>query len=621
MLHAGGGVMGNFLAELKRRHMFRVAAAYAVVAWLLLQIVNNIAPGLNLPNSAVTLIIVLLAVGFPVALVFAWIHELWAPSSADGTSAQAKITRLDFALVGGLGLVLAIFAYQQLAPSPGTSATQQASLVPGASQPQGQTAGISIAVLPLVNLSDDRAQEFFSDGMTEEITAALAKVSGLTVLGRTSAFQFKGQNRDLREIGQALGATHLIEGSVRKAGTRVRITAQLIRADSGAHLWTENYDRELTDIFAIQEEIAQAIAGALRVPLGLPQGGSLVSNRTDDLESYQQYLLARSLVRARGAGIPAAIAILEPLVARDPNYAPAWAQLAFAYYVLPTWSDAFRTAPAEEARRLVQSNGEKGDRAVQRAIQLDPKFPGGYWAAAAARVSHGEWSEGEDLFRQALALDPNDPDTLYTYGLSLAGAGRLKDALALRQKLRQLEPLVPIFNSSTAGIMHVNGQVEAAIQMLQGIPIDATGGYFRNVYLARAYAAAGRFSEAADTLLLVTSNMVSRQSVEESARLLRQAPTARPAPESLPRLESELSFVYAHVGALDRVLEFPERIAEVSSLTGAIIYPLWFAEYAPLRKTERFKALLRKAGLVEYWRQRGWPDLCRPVGVDDFVCE
>src|SRR6185503_2054561 len=154
--------MAKFFAELKRRHMFRVAAAYAVVAWLLLQIVNNVAPGLNLPNSAVTLIIVLLAVGFPVALVFAWIHELWAPSSADGTSAQAKITRLDFALVGGLALVLAVVAYQQLASSLGTSATQQASTTVTASRPQAQTGDISIAVLPFVNLSGDAGQEFFS---------------------------------------------------------------------------------------------------------------------------------------------------------------------------------------------------------------------------------------------------------------------------------------------------------------------------------------------------------------------------------------------------------------------------------------------------------------------------
>ncbi len=164
---------------------------------------------------------------------------------------------------------------------------------------QPRPAGISLAVLPFLNLSSDKDQEFFSDGITEEITSALAKVPGLTVIGRTSAFQFKGQNKDMRAIGKALGVKNLIEGSVRKAGDQVRITAQLIKAEDGTHLWTESYDRKLTDIFAVQEEIAGAIAGAMRVPLGLTQGERLVTNRTGDLDAYQQYLRALALFRAR----------------------------------------------------------------------------------------------------------------------------------------------------------------------------------------------------------------------------------------------------------------------------------------------------------------------------------
>src|SRR5262249_15449800 len=151
----------------------------------------------------------------------------------------------------------------------------------------------------------------------------------------------------------ALGATHLIEGSVRKAGTRVRIAAQLVRADNGAHLWAENYDRELTDVFQIQEDIAQAIAGVLRVPLGLQQGESLVSNRTQDLESYQQYLLAKA--QLRGRAVEKAIAILEPLIAREPNYAPASALLAYAYSLLPNYSSVLRTGAIEDARQAQQA--------------------------------------------------------------------------------------------------------------------------------------------------------------------------------------------------------------------------------------------------------------------------
>jgi adenylate cyclase len=322
--------MGNLFAELKRRHIYRVAAAYAVVAWVLLQLVNNLIPALNLPNSAAALVLVLLGVGFPIALVFAWIREL---PPADGTAARATTGKLDWALMAALVVVIGLVSYQQLAPTTGAKTAQQA-LVPTAS---AQAGGISVAVLPFVNLSDDRQQEFFSDGMTEEITAALAKIPGLRVTGRTSAFEFKGQNKDLRTIGQALGVSHLIEGSVRKAGNRVRVTAQLVRAADDSHLWAENYDRDLADVFAIQEDIAQTIATSLRVPLGLQQGEALVSNRTKDLESYQQYLRARSLVRART--IDEAISILEPVVARDPGFAPTWAVLAQAYFLRPVYQD------------------------------------------------------------------------------------------------------------------------------------------------------------------------------------------------------------------------------------------------------------------------------------------
>ena len=286
--------MDKFFAELKRRHIYRVAAAYAVVAWVLIQLVGIVMPAFDLPPWIARATFWFLGIGFPVAMLFAWIREL-AP--ADAALGRATASKLDWVLAGGLAVVIALFAYQQIAAAPGarTVTSQQAALVPPI-----EAGGISIAVLPFTNVSGDAGQEFFSDGMTDEITTALTKVPALRVVGRASAFQFKGQNRDMRAIGQALGARYLIEGSVRKAGDRVRITAQLVQADNGVNVWAESYDRELTDMFATQEDIAKAIAGALRVPLGLQQGETLVRNRTKDLDSYQQYLRARALVRARG---------------------------------------------------------------------------------------------------------------------------------------------------------------------------------------------------------------------------------------------------------------------------------------------------------------------------------
>jgi TolB-like protein/DNA-binding SARP family transcriptional activator len=466
---------------------------------------------------------------------------------------------------------------------------------------------ISIAVLPFLNLSGDVGQEFFSDGMTEEITSALAMVPDLKVVARTSAFQFKGEKNDMRAVGQALNATHLVEGSVRKVGDRVRITAQLIEVGTGTHLWSENYDRQLSDIFATQEEIARTVVGSLMAPLGLSPDERLVSNRSIDPESYQQYLRARTVHRTRGNGaVEAVITILEPVVARDPGYAPAWALLARGY------AGAFPGVLSD-----------KSENAAREAIRLDSHNAMAYAVMAGIQSRLGNFAASEDLNKQALALDPDDPDVLDMISLRLAAFGHVKEAVSMREKLRTLEPFVPVYNYITAHIMLNNGQNQAAIAILEAAPAGDAGGTVGNrlVTLARAYAAEGRFGEAADTLLAIPEfGQQSRESIEEAARLLRSAPAKVSLPEALPAWDNELGFVYAYVGAPDRVLDHPERVA-IRGLNPPAARYLWSSEVAPARRTERFKALVRAAGYVDNWRVRGWPDHCRPMGADDFVCD
>ena len=609
--------MDNFLAELKRRHVFRVGAAYAVLAWLLLQVINNVAPVLDLPVWVARAFLLLLVIGFPITLLAVWARDL-APD--DGSTGRPGTGRLDWALIGALVVVIAMVSYQQLTSSPGAApAQQQASFAPTApSQPQ--LGGISIVVLPFANLSGDASREFFSDGMTDEISGALAKVRDLRVIARSSAFQFKGQNQDVRAVGQSVGASHLIEGSVRQAGNRVRITAQLVRAGDGVQLWSENYDRELTDIFAIQEEIAEAIAGALRAPLGLQTGERLVSNRTDDLDSYQQYLRARALLRGRS--LDEATAILEPLVARDPGYAPAWALLSQAYGLAGFRGTVTRIgAPTAEARSFTLSWQDKAEKAAREAIRLGPQYAFGYTRLAAIQTGQGKWAESEDLFRRALALDPNDPETLDNYSRSRAALGHLKQSLALREQVRALEPFVPVFNGITAEIMIAAGQNEGAIRILETIAPDAMA-YRGQALLAQAYAAEGQYGKAADMLLAIPEQgPFSRRSIEDAARVLRTAPAKVASPDSLPDLEGNLGFVYAHVGAPVRVLDDLERLVEIGHFGMGTFSLHWAPEFAEMRKTERFKAYVRKAGLVDNWKARGWPDLCRPVGTDDFDCD
>src|SRR6266566_1791767 len=311
------------------------SVAYVALAYGVQHAVILTSESFEWPNAVARISMLLLALGLPVVVTLAWYHGERASRRISGP----ELTIISILLVIG-SLLFFVFVRPSEQVATGTASVQPAGFASGAPSP-AQGSGISIAVLPFANLSGDTGQEFFSDGMTEEIGSALAKVPNLRMVGRTSAFQFKGQNKDLRAIGQSLGATYLIEGSVRKAGERVRVTAQLVKANDGIGLWTDNYDRDLKDIFATQEDIASAIAGALRVPLGLKPGDTLVRNRTSDVESYDQYLRAKALVRARGLKpLTDAAALLEQVVARDPNYAPAWALLAEAYFLTPNYTPA-----------------------------------------------------------------------------------------------------------------------------------------------------------------------------------------------------------------------------------------------------------------------------------------
>ena len=344
-------------------------------------------------------------------------------------------------------------------------------------------------------------------------------------------------------------------------------------------------------------------------------------NRTADLESYQQYLRARALFRARGAAnLSQAIAVLEAVVARDPGFAPAWSLLAYA--IILEGTDDTQYGRVEEARRILDTARDKADKAAREAIRLDPRHAGGYAALARIELTRAKWAESEELFKRALALDANDPEALHPFSSALATEGRLKESLRLREKLRTLEPFVPIYNIATARVMQFNGQSQATIPILQAIPAELAVGFARNVHLARAYATEGRFSEASDILLSTPQqSAANRKSLEDAAALLRSAPKAAALRSSLPSLEGELNFAYAFAGAPDRALESAENALDVGDANSNALRSLWHPAFAVTRKAERFKTLVRRAGLVDFWRAQGWPDLCRPVGADDFVCD
>jgi len=596
--------------QIKDHKVIQWGVAYFAAALALAHAEELVGHAFHWPPIAGQILIVLLVIGFFVAIVLAWYH---------GHKGLTSFSKAEMSILAALLIVGAGMLYVFVQPAEHAATETAAHQEPGARPAAAKPGAISLAVLPFVNLSSDKEQEFFSDGMTEEITSALAKVSGLNVVSRTSAFEFKGTNRNLRSIAQTLGASHLIEGSVRKAGNKVRITAQLIRADDDTHLWTQSYDRELKDVFAVQEEIATAIAGALRVPLGLKAGQSLVANRTADTESYQDYLRARALVRGRGTAferpLTDAANLLEQVVARDPNYAPAWGMLAYAYALTPTFTAAAGNGSTDELRPIAADSLKKAEAAAEQAIRLDPNNADAYIALGYVRSRRGRHVEAEDLFKQALSLDAGNPEALNAHGLLLASSGKLREAIPLCRRLQAQEPLVPIYNRTTALVFWANGRNDEAIAILKALP--PTQGRPQR---ADVYASVGRYNDAAETLRGIRSSIYRPGVVDEAVRLLRAAPAKATSPQTMLS-KSRLGFVYLYVGAPDRALDHAEGLADAGIYGGSISsISLWAPSRAPVRKTARFKVLVRKIGLVDYWRARGWPEFCRPTTGNDFVC-
>jgi TolB-like protein len=595
--------------RIKDHKMVQWSVAYVALAYGVQHGVELTSDAFEWPHAVVRFSMLLLVLGLPLVTTLAWYH---------GALASRRFTQAELSILSALLVIGSLLFYALVQPSAEVAAgpkpaVEQASVVAARAASASIGNAISIAVLPFANVSSDADQEYFSDGMTDEIAGALAKIPDLRVVGRTSAFQYKKRDADLRAIGKALGATHLIEGSVRKADNRVRIVAQLIQADNGLQVWTDNYDRELTDVFAIQEDIARAIATSLRMPLGLKPGDNLVNNRTINPEGHQQYLRAKALIQGRLSGglkaIKDGIALLQQVVARNPDFAPAWALLAREQANLPNYLDL--GASVDEMRLAVQSSRDNAEPSARKAIQLDPDLAEGYLARASIQSFAGKFLLTEELISKALALDPNDPQALGFYAKMLAQLGYVKKALAMQQQSHTLEPFLPVPNRDLALYLWLNGEDDAALASSKSV----------NNYLliAMVHAGAGRFNEAADALSLLSAPAGSSRAdlLEESVRLLRLAPKTVAAPKNgLPH------FVYLSVGAPGKVLETYERNVEAGRMANTLTVLLWAPSYAPVRKMERFKSLVRAAGMVDYWRAKGWPQqFCHPTTGDDFACE
>jgi len=347
----------SFFAELKRRNVFKVAIAYIVTSWLVAQVAELAADSFGAPDWVMKMFITLLSLGLPFAVIFAWAFEmtpegLKKEKDVDRSQSITSVTgqKLNNAIIGILVIALGYFAIDKFVLDPGRDAAEIATAVQVSREEAAKPAepaepDNSIAVLPFVNMSSDQEQEYFSDGLSEELLNLLAKIPELRVAARTSSFSFKGQNIEIPEIAARLKVAHVLEGSVRKSGNQLRITTQLIQADNGYHLWSETYDRQLDNIFQIQDEIASAVVYALKITLL----GEAPTVRETDPEAYQLFLEGQFIRRQISAStMPMAIDLFKKALEIDPDYAPAWAELAYAYM----WNGGLSGMPIDEANVL-----------------------------------------------------------------------------------------------------------------------------------------------------------------------------------------------------------------------------------------------------------------------------
>ncbi|HEX3123612.1 MAG TPA: tetratricopeptide repeat protein [Rhodanobacteraceae bacterium] len=454
----------SFVAELKQRKVFRVATVYLVVAWVAVQAASIALPAFDAPAWVLRVVILLVALGFPFALVLAWALDL----TADGVrfSAGGAGTKR-IAVIAALLVVLALAWYFRGQPALRFSDTTGTTAVVTNNAPavEAETAAArSIAVLPFVNMSNDPANDYFSDGLAETTLDMLAQVPNLKVVARTSSFAFKGQALDVRKIGAALGAATLLEGSVQRSGSAVRITAQLVKTSDGTHLWSNHFDRQLADVFKIQDEVATEVVRALQVSLPVDDRQRLTQKRTENVDAYQEYLKGIALLPNRKVDdMREAARRFERAIQIDPTYARAYVALADTRQLLGEYAGsdghdqaqiagyidrALALAPdlgeAHASRAtLSQAQGDfaAAEREFQRAIELAPSYATGFqWYGELLGYELHEYARAEQMMRRAVALDPLSPIVQDQLIGSLIGAGRLDDARTELAKLQREHP-------------------------------------------------------------------------------------------------------------------------------------------------------------------------------------
>ena len=579
----------SLLSELKRRNVFRVGAAYVVTAWLIIQVVETLFPLYGLSDGAIRLVVTILAIGLLPIVILAWAFEL----TPEGLKKDKDVDRsqpvslqtgkkLDRMIMAVLALALGYFAFDKFVLDP----AEDVQIAESAHQ-EGRSAALtesfgdkSIAVLPFVNMSDDAGNEYFSDGLSEELLNLLANIPELKVAARTSSFSFKDKDLEVPEIASRLNVAHVLEGSVRKHDNQLRITAQLIQADNGFHLWSETYDRQLDNVFQIQEDIAIAVVDALRITLL----GEVPKTRKTDIVAYQLFLEGQYLKRQLSPdSLNRAIEAFKQAVDIDPAYVPAWAELADTYI----WAWASDELSFEERTALA-------DQAIQTAISTDPDYAFAYYVRGISWVfTKHSFKQGIKDFQHALKLDPDNAFLVAAIGKGAFLTGKYDLAITQYQAALAMEPIVSEFHWFLGRAYLSSGRLddaEASFRKLLSLSPSAYGKF----HLWETLLLKGELEAA-----LAESDTDYRRAVTHYA-----LGNATKADEALADLIENagaysIAMVYGYRGDVDKTFEWLDYTLETNDNYPTFI--LTEAAFRSIHSDPRWEPFLEKLGLLEFW--------------------
>lgn len=578
--------MSSFFRELKRRNVVKVGIAYAAIGWLTVDIASVIFPIFEAPKWILQVFASIIVLGFPIALVLAWAYELTPEGlkRTDVVPPEQSIARrtgrqLDYIIIAVLALAVILlvtdkFLSQQNEPAAASS--------------------VAIAVLPFVNRSPEPEQEYFSDGLAEELLNRLARIEALRVPARTSSFHFKGEDIDVREVGRRLSVGYVLEGSVRKSGQSVRVVASLIDVSSGYHIWTDSYERELIDIFEIQDDITRNIVAALAIELD-DDSAPRLQLRQIDLGAYELWLRGRYHWNQRSEeGLTKAIELFQEATRRDPDYAEAYAGLADAYlsrfdYGLSSWEASTFAARA----------------AATKALELDERLASAHTSLAHILLHEWAWQAAEREFLRALELDPNYTLAHHWYALCLTALGRTDEAVQTMQRAHKLDPLSARINADVGMAYLAAGRYEEAVaqegRTLELAPQSATARWIRGM----AFEQMGRFDEAeADMRAVVEAWSRDASALSSLGHLLGVAGREAEARELLAELIAKdatgevaffIALVHAGLGEADEAFTWLGQAIDERS--GSVRYLQVDARLAALRRDPRFPVLVARVGL------------------------